>query len=576
MPRFLRAFAASAASTVAVAIGSGASAQTITEFSIPTASSAPLGIAAGTDGNLWFTGFSVGEIGRITPAGVITEFPTPTTFSGPDIITQGPGGALWFTENSKNKIGRINIAGTFTEFDIPTPNSEPEGIVTGPDGALWFTETSGNKIGRITPAGSVSEFDIPTASSVPGRITAGPDGNLWFTESGGNQIGRVTTTGIITEFPVPTPNSQPVGITAGPDGALWFTEALASKIGRITVVGTVTEFTVPTASSDPEIIVTGPDGALWFTELTGNKIGRIAVSASVITEFDIPTADSHPVGIAAGSDGGLWFTEATQNQIGRLNVPGSTSLLLASTLPSSRSVQVGHSATAFATILNTGIGAAGCGILPITSVPATFSFQTTDSATNALSGTANARIPIGPNGSQSFVVAFNATGQLSPTNVLLGFDCTGVDAAIPVIGLNTLLLTFDTNPVPDVIALSATASGDGIVDIPGANGAFSFAVASINIGSSSSITVSADTGSAALSETNTICQSNPMSGACLATPAASVTTTINTNDTPTFSVFVTGAGTVPFDPANNRIFVRFRDAGGITRGSTSVAVRTQQ
>ena len=53
-----------------------------------------------------------------------------------------------------------------------------------------------------------------------------------------------------------------------------------------------------------------------------------------------------------------------------------------------------------------------------------------------------------------------------------------------------------------------------------------------------------------------------------------MTTTINANATPTFAVFVQGSGNVPFDPAANRIFVRF-SSGGVTRGSTSVAVRTQ-
>jgi streptogramin lyase len=59
-----------------------AKAGTITEFTIPT-KSAPIGITAGPDGNLWFTEITqgVGEIGRITPSGSITEFPVPTASS---------------------------------------------------------------------------------------------------------------------------------------------------------------------------------------------------------------------------------------------------------------------------------------------------------------------------------------------------------------------------------------------------------------------------------------------------------------------------------------------------------------
>jgi hypothetical protein len=140
--------------------------------------------------------------------------------------------------------------------------------------------------------------------------------------------------------------------------------------------------------------------------------------------------------------------------------------------------------------------------------------------------------------------------------------------------VNTLLLSSSSTPVPDIVALATTPTGDGIVDLPGSLGANAFAVASVNVGSQDTITASADTGTASLAVTLSICESNPATGECLSAPAASVTTLINAGATPTFSIFVTGTGTVPFDPASNRIFVRFRDAGGVTRGSTSVAVQT--
>ena len=50
---------------------------------------------------------------------------------------------------------------------------------------------------------------------------------------------------------------------------------------------------------------------------------------------------------------------------------------------------------------------------------------------------------------------------------------------------------------------------------------------------------------------------------------------IDANVTPTFAIFVTPIGTVSFDAAANRVFVRILDESGMTRESTSVAVRTQ-
>ena len=182
---------------------------------------------------------------------------------------------------------------------------------------------------------------------------------------------------------------------------------------------------------------------------------------------------------------------------------------------------------------------------------------------------------IAAGGSQSFVIGFTPNAPFVPTTVMLGFDCAGVDAAPTNIGLNTLLLSASSTPVPDIVALAATSQNDGILHITGTTGSIAFAVATVNVGASAQITATANAGAVTLPVTITLCQTNPTSGQCLSTPASSVTTTISANATPTFGIFATASGSVPFDPANNRIFVQFGDAGGVVRGSTSVAVETQ-
>ncbi len=69
-----------------------------------------------------------------------------------------------------------------------------------------------------------------------------------------------------------------------------------------------------------------------------------------------------------------------------------------------------------------------------------------------------------------------------------------------------------------------------------------FAVASANVGVTAPITVSVDTGAETLPATATICQSNPSSGQCLATPAASVSLDFAAGSAPTFSVFLQSTG----------------------------------
>lgn len=287
------------------------------QFAVPTAESEPGGLAAGPDGNMWFTEYKGEKIGRITTSGAISEFSIPTEKARPEGLTVGAEGNLWFDERNGNKIGMITPSGTISEFAIPTPESEPEDIALGPDGNLWFTEYKANKIGRITPVGAITEFPLPTAESGPLGIAAGPDGNVWFTEYKKDQIGRITPNGSIIEFPMPSAESGPWHIAPGPDGNLWFTEFKGDKIGRITPNGVFSEFSIPTAESLPTDIAAGPDGSIWFIEYKGDKIGRITPSGA-IAEFPLSSAESGPSGLAAGPDGNMWFAESNTDSIERI------------------------------------------------------------------------------------------------------------------------------------------------------------------------------------------------------------------------------------------------------------------
>src|SRR4029077_9616449 len=104
--------------------------------------------------------------GRMTLDGTVSEFAVPTANSQPGSLAAGPDGNVWFTEQNGNKIGRMSPAGAILdEFTIPTPNGGPGAIAAGPDQALWFTERQTNQIGRVA---------LPTVTPATSLVYGGP------------------------------------------------------------------------------------------------------------------------------------------------------------------------------------------------------------------------------------------------------------------------------------------------------------------------------------------------------------------------------------------------------------------
>jgi alpha-tubulin suppressor-like RCC1 family protein len=249
----------------------------------------------------------------------------------------------------------------------------------------------------------------------------------------------------------------------------------------------------------------------------------------------------------------------------------------ASVLPTARSIRTGATATAFATMINTGaVPATACSLSAPPGFPANFSYQITN-ASNSPTGTPDTPQTIAAGAAQSFFFAVTPLIDLNSSELAIVFDCANTPTTVTVPGLNTLLLSASSTPSPDLISIGSTPSGDGIANIPGATGSTAFGAATVNIGAAGTITASVDDNGKGLALTASLCVTNPTTGACTnpATPAATATFALAANASATVAVFVTGTGNVPFDPGANRLFLRFKTADGVTRGATSVAVRTQ-
>jgi len=268
-----------------------------------------------------------------------------------------------------------------------------------------------------------------------------------------------------------------------------------------------------------------------------------------------------------------WPSAAELAMVPRVNGFETSSPLATAVLPASRSAQVGEVVTAFVTVLNTeaNLDSFGCRMTLKDDIPATFDYHQTDPVTNAAVGEQNVPANIAADGSQTYVIGFTPSAPFDPTDVELIYDCANSTPARPLVGINTINLSASVDPVADVVALITTT--DLAVPI---GGSASAAVAVANVGSSAEVTVMLDTAEASLPLETLVCQTNTSTGACLAPLSGQTELTLEANATASFMVTLNASDYIDFNPANNRVFVRFIDESGVLRGATSLSVRTPE
>lgn len=192
----------------------------------------PMGLAAASDGTVWFGEANSTQVSRIAMDGTITSFALPSAgagFESVSALTSGPDGNIWL--GATYYLVRVALDGTATLFPTPYAHGDPntyfpDSLATGPDGNVWYTENTQNgglpksKIATITMAGTITEYPIPSPHTAR-SIVAGLDGNMWFIDNAG--VGSITTAGTVSYYALNGAGSGFSGLTVSPDGSFWLT-----------------------------------------------------------------------------------------------------------------------------------------------------------------------------------------------------------------------------------------------------------------------------------------------------------------------------------------------------------------
>lgn len=286
----------------------------------------PLGIAAGSTGDLFVGDLSTNRVVRIYGQGVVTTFAAP--IPSPLGLAFDAFGHLLVVSGDGN-VYRVTPQGQATPFI--TDAGIPFGIAVAPDGRIWLTDLSDRSLRRYSSTGQFeTRFDaIVVGGAGPGPLTIGPSGVPYFSQ--GTEIWKLVN----GQFErVLTDRFIVWGFAFDVAGNIY---APAPVVGRIELFG-------PTGAKLADPFAVGPDApqALAFgRDGTGATVARvfateprmgrvIEVNPAGVAHPGLPvgfTAAFTPEVAAASLLGGgglsaadLQFLDALGNRNGRFDV----------------------------------------------------------------------------------------------------------------------------------------------------------------------------------------------------------------------------------------------------------------
>src|SRR5438105_13102865 len=161
----------------------------------------------------------------------------------PIAIAAGTDGSIWFTIDHANAIGRLRN-GRIERLPTSGRNIEPIGLAIADDGSAWYTDLAARAIARISSGGEIARIVLDTPITRLGRLVIAPDGAAWFADPTGYGLTKLKD-GVFTRYRIESARGGAYGVEVTADGALWATLHNGNQLLHLAPHGTTRTVDVP-------------------------------------------------------------------------------------------------------------------------------------------------------------------------------------------------------------------------------------------------------------------------------------------------------------------------------------------
>jgi virginiamycin B lyase len=274
------------------------------EYRMREPQDAPIAIAAGANGTIWFTIDHADAIGRLRD-GRIERLPTSTRNIEPLGLAVAVDGSAWYTDIATRSIAHITEAGEIARFVLDTPIARLGRLAIARDGAVWFADATGYGVTRLKD-GVFARHRIETGRGGPYGVALTADGSVWATLQYGNQLLRIAADGTDATFDLPHPGAVPTDIAADRDGSVWFLQFRANRVGQFKD-GRFSDVEAGRENAGLSGIAIAPNDDVWFGMLRRGSLGRLRNGRMEI--FALPRTNARPFSVAVDRDGNVWYAD---------------------------------------------------------------------------------------------------------------------------------------------------------------------------------------------------------------------------------------------------------------------------